>query len=91
MKNNHKGISDINMKEIYTFEKFCSEMGNDMDRDFCREIENELQECPECKFFYDTVRKTVQIYRVCEENSKLDPNREKRLFKVLNLEKPQDL
>jgi|GEM_PF-314712 len=88
MNDQLKNDRNIQMKELQTFDKFCRELGKDMDRDFCREIEDELQDCPECKVYYDTIRKTVQIYRICEEDEDLDESREKRLFKVLDLELP---
>ena len=85
-----KNVDGIRLKELRTFDKFCQELGKDMDPDFCREIEDELQDCPECKVYYDTIKKTVQIYRICEEVEDLDHGREQRLFKVLDLEMPDE-
>ena len=83
-----KSVS-IKVKELKTFKKFCEEMGNDIDKEFCKEIEEELQNCPECKVFYDTIKRTVQIYQNCEEKNELHKDGEERLFKILNLKKPE--
>ncbi len=76
-------------QEMKTFEKFCQELGKDIDRDFCREIKTEIENCPQCKVYFDTIRRTVKLYQSCEENAAVDEVREDRLFKVLNLEKPK--
>lgn len=89
MKEYTKSMKELKLKELHTFDKFCAELGKDMDRDFCREIEDEIQDCPECKVYYDTIKRTVQIYRICEENSQLEKGREERLFKILDLEIPE--
>ncbi|MCK5520614.1 MAG: hypothetical protein KAI81_05845 [Candidatus Marinimicrobia bacterium] len=79
----------VNVRELKTFDKFCEEMGNNIDADFCKELESELINCPECKVYYDTIKKTVQVYQICEEKNDINKKQEEKLFKILNLEKPQ--
>jgi len=45
-----------------------------------------MEECPECKVFYDTMQRSVKLYRVVEGECKVPDDVSDRLFKVLNLE-----
>lgn len=50
----------------------------------CRRIEEHLRECPKCRMYVDTLRKTVVLYRSLGEES-VPAAIEKRLFKTIRL------
>jgi len=78
--------------ESSPFEKLCLGLSHDMDADICKEIAAELEKCPDCHFFYNSVEKTIEMYREVENNKNLDEDMELRLLRILNLEdfKPCD-
>ena len=67
--------------------KICQDFGADLDSEFCREVGAFMEECPECKVYYDTIQRSVKLYRVVEEDCEVPEDVNKRLFKILNLEK----
>lgn len=50
----------------------------------CSRIEEHLRECPECRVYVDTMRKTVVLYRSLGDD-KVPAPVEKRLFKTIRL------
>lgn len=56
--------------------------------DLCRELEHHLAECPDCQVVYDTLTKTIILYRTLGETpGELPSDVEARLFRRLNLPK----
>jgi predicted anti-sigma-YlaC factor YlaD len=76
MKNGHK-------EELADLVK--AQLGEDMDADFIDEVAKHLEECPDCKICYDSVRQTVKLYRVSESETGVPNKVSERLFKVLSL------
>ena len=74
------------------FEKLCLGQSDDMDVEICKEIAAELEKCPDCHFFYNSVEKTIEMYREVENDKNMDEDMELRLLRILNLEdfKPCD-
>ncbi len=75
-------------------QKICDIMGEDFDAPACREVLEHLNQCPTCKVYYDTVKKTVLL---CQDNDcaeTLPDDVNQRLLEVLNLsdlpEKPTE-
>lgn len=66
--------------------KICLDFGADLNSELCQEVGSFMEQCPECKVFYDTMRRSVKLYRVVEEDCDLPEAVAERLFKVLNLE-----
>ncbi|MEE9190862.1 MAG: hypothetical protein V3U16_08845 [Candidatus Neomarinimicrobiota bacterium] len=62
-----------------------AQLGEDMDADFIDEVAKHLEECPDCKICYDSVRQTVKLYRVSESETGVPDQVSERLFKVLSL------
>lgn len=69
-------------------------MGEDFDAPACKEVLDHLNQCPTCKVYYDTIKKTVLL---CQENDcaeKLPEDVNQRLLEVLDLtdflKKPSD-
>ena len=70
-------------KEVY--KQICDFMGEDLDAPVCKEVAEHLENCPKCKVYLDTVKKTVTICQETEKEKELPQDIKKRLFKVLNL------
>lgn len=52
----------------------------------CDELERHLADCPSCRVFVDTLKKTVYLYQQQEADIELPNGVRERLFKVLSLE-----
>jgi predicted anti-sigma-YlaC factor YlaD len=74
--------------------KACSEMLRDLsiyvegsaDPALCEEIENHMEECPDCRIVVDTLQKTIYLYKADESEQTLPEDVRNRLFKRLNIE-----
>lgn len=66
--------------------KICLDFGADIGSELCQEVGLLLEECPECKVYYDTMQRSVKLYRVVEGDCDLPDSVSERLFKVLNLD-----
>jgi hypothetical protein len=65
----------------------CDILGEDFDSPVCQAMINQIDECPSCKIYYDTVKKTVLL---CKENDcpeSLPDDVNNRLLKILDLDK----
>ncbi len=63
----------------------CDQMGEDIDNPICEKLAQYMEECPDCKVYYDSVRKVIKLVRSCEEEQSVPEDVSDRLFKVLNL------
>jgi anti-sigma factor (TIGR02949 family) len=53
----------------------------------CRELEQHLASCPDCRIVVDTTRKTISLYHAANGQPEQVPDDvRQRLFKCLNLE-----
>jgi len=71
------------------FRKLCDDISDDIDAELCDEVKEHLEECPECRVYVDTLRKTVYLYREEEKQQEaagIPDDVSRRLFKVLDLE-----
>jgi len=66
--------------------KICQDLGADIGSELCREVGAFMEECPECKIYYDTIQRSVKLYRVVEDDCEVPADVSQRLFKVLNLD-----
>lgn len=51
----------------------------------CQQVERHLKECPDCRLYLDTMRKTVVLYRSLGDE-KVPPDVTQRLFRTIRLE-----
>ncbi|TFG94905.1 MAG: hypothetical protein E4H13_14170 [Calditrichales bacterium] len=72
-----------NHKDVY--KQICDFMGEDLDAPICKEVAEHLEECPNCKVYLDTVRKTVILCRDAEKEQQMPNDVKERLFKILDL------
>ena len=67
------------------YKQICDFMGEDLDAPACQEVAEHLENCPNCKVYLDTVKKTVTICRENEKEKAMPEDVKNRLYKVLNL------
>jgi hypothetical protein len=67
------------------YKQICDFMGEDLDAPACKEVADHLENCPNCKVYLDTVKKTVTICKESEKEKSMPEDVRQRLFKVLNL------
>ncbi len=72
--------------DIELQKKICIDFGADLGSELCQEVGSLMEECPECKVYYDTMQRSVKLYRVVEDECEIPRSVSERLFKVLNLE-----
>ncbi|NOZ08345.1 MAG: hypothetical protein GXO91_05655 [FCB group bacterium] len=65
----------------------CEQMGEDYNQPACEKLKQYMEECPECKVYYDSIKKVIKLYRVTDETREIPEDVSDRLFKVLHLKK----
>lgn len=75
-------------RDIKLQAKICSEFGADLDSPLCEEVGKLMDECPDCRIYYDTMKRSVKLYRSVESDQRIPDEIAERLFKVLQLENP---
>ncbi len=76
------------MKHAHTIEEMkliCQQFGEDIDSEICEEVKKSLENCPECRIHFDSIKKVVNIYKSHEQDSDIPNNLSNRLIKSLNL------
>ncbi|HCW77125.1 MAG TPA: hypothetical protein DHU63_11395 [Candidatus Marinimicrobia bacterium] len=69
--------------------QICSEFGADLDSQLCEEVGKLMDECPDCRIYYDTMKRSVKLYRTAEADQRIPDEIAERLFKVLQLDNPK--
>jgi predicted anti-sigma-YlaC factor YlaD len=54
--------------------------------ELCRELEEHLSECENCRVVVDTLKKTIYLYKTANSKADVPADVRERLFKRLNLE-----
>lgn len=65
--------------------QICDIMGEDLNDPACREVLEHINQCPTCKVYYDTLKKTVFLCRENDCPEELPDDVNKRLMDVLDL------
>ncbi len=65
-------------------EEICDQLGENLDSEKCNEIKKHLEDCPPCCAYVNTVKKTVELYKILP-NEQVPGNVHARLMKVLKL------
>ncbi|MBN1352991.1 hypothetical protein JXJ21_26610 [candidate division KSB1 bacterium] len=73
-----------NLKEL------CARIGEDINSAKCRELKAHLEQCPTCCAYVDSVKKTIFLYQLLEDEKDVPESIDKRLWKVLNLKCPEN-
>jgi hypothetical protein len=68
-------------------QRVCEQLGEDIDAELCTEVARHLEDCPDCRAQFDSIRRIVYLYRKEEAEQGTIPTAVKeRLFKVLLLQ-----
>jgi len=51
----------LNCKDVYN--KLCNSLDEDLNSPRCLEIKRHLSDCPNCKAYLDSLKKTITLYR----------------------------
>jgi predicted anti-sigma-YlaC factor YlaD len=57
-----------------------------LQEELCRELEEHMSECENCRVVVDTLRKTIYLYKITSSEASVPADVRERLFKRLNLE-----
>lgn len=68
------------------FDQVCLYLGQDLDSEPCKIIQEHLQVCDNCEILIDKIKKTVKIYQTTNDCEKIPTKVTKKLFSVLNLD-----
>ena len=63
---------------------FSDYLDHRLKKQLCQRLEMHMTECPDCKMYFDTLKKTVTLYRTMEQEP-LPKDAEKRLFATIKL------
>jgi predicted anti-sigma-YlaC factor YlaD len=78
------------MPEHNHCQEFLSQISDYLDNNIdpltCAELEKHLVDCPNCRVFVDTLKKTVYLYQQREADINIPSEVRERLFKVLSLD-----
>jgi predicted anti-sigma-YlaC factor YlaD len=64
---------------------FSQYLDKELAQQVCRKLEKHLKDCPDCQSYFDTLKKTVTLYRGLG-HQKVPPDAQRRLYKVIKLE-----
>ena len=59
---------------------------NELDIEHCSEIEDHIQNCPNCQVVINTLKKTIDIYRTDGKKTHLPSDVRKRLYACFDLD-----
>ena len=76
----------MNEKRNKMFDQVCDFLGQDIDSEPCRIIQEHLQVCDNCEIFVDKIKKTVKVYQVTNDCEKIPDQVSRKLFDKLNLD-----
>jgi predicted anti-sigma-YlaC factor YlaD len=80
------GIQTMNKEHRENaLEKIKAQLGEDFDSAVLEDVAKHLEDCPDCRIYYDSVKQTVKIYRVNETETDIPSEVSDRLYKVLKL------
>ncbi len=66
--------------------QICDFIGEDIDAPVCKEVADHLSTCPSCQAQFDSIKKTVTLYRQVEQPKTVPEDVNLRLIKVLHLD-----
>ena len=64
---------------------FSQYLDQELAQQVCRKLEKHLKDCPDCQTYFDTLKKTVTLYRDLG-HQKVPADAQRRLYKVIRLE-----
>ncbi len=67
-------------------ERICTELKENIDSPICQDLKKHLDDCPDCRAYVDSLKKTVYLYRQLPDEA-LPEDVQNRLFRVLKLDR----
>lgn len=64
----------------------CDYVDGCLSEELCRDIEQHLSECEDCRIVVDTLHKTIFLYKKSAEEAGVPGEVRERLFRALNIE-----
>jgi anti-sigma factor RsiW len=80
MKKKH----DLTCQNI--LENLNAYIDGELDPELCADIEAHIKTCNNCRVVVNTLKKTIQLYQVPDNEIKIPPETRQRLYTRLNLE-----
>jgi len=78
IQNHHQSCRQI-------LSEFSTYLDGELQQSLCMELEKHLQECENCRIVFNTLRKTIELYREQGETPCLPDDVRSRLFYKLDL------
>ena len=72
----------VTCKEVMNH--ICNSLGEELNSPKCVEIKSHLDECPDCRQYFNSVEKTIEFYKLY--NMEFNPDVHNRLMDILGLE-----
>ncbi len=66
-------------------DQLCNYLGYDLESPMCKELHEHLQQCPECRDYVDSVKKTVKLHQDVSREAEVPLEVKLELFKKLKL------
>lgn len=73
------------LHSIKELQKLCNQFGEDINSEVCNEVKKSLENCPDCRIQFDSIKKVVNIYKLSENDQESPDNISNKLLKSLNL------
>ena len=73
----------------HALQLICKTLEEDLEAPLCTELVLHFKSCPTCRIYFDSVRKTVKMYRAVQSEQAVPHEVSVRLFKILNLDKDE--
>ncbi len=73
-------------KHDKVFTEICDYLGGDMDSEMCKEVKDHLDSCPECKTYFDSIKKTITICRDSEDIHQASDECKEKIIENIKLE-----
>ena len=80
------------MKHEYTLEckKLLGNLSNfidgELEEDMCEQLRHHLAGCENCRVVYDTMTRTIYLYKTCVNETELPADVQTRLYHTLHLD-----
>jgi predicted anti-sigma-YlaC factor YlaD len=74
-------IEEISCREVMNH--ICENLAEDLNSERCRRIKSHLEECEDCRHYFDSIEKTIDFYKKYEVD--ISPECHKRLIDFLGL------
>jgi RNA polymerase sigma-70 factor (ECF subfamily) len=70
-----------------TYRYICDNLDERLDSPRCRQIRQHLEQCPNCRAYLDSIKKTVALYKL-DTAPDIPASAHRRLMKVIGAEMP---